>query len=167
MTVFNVPNKTILFALGNKSPGEIAYCEEEKEYYIYKNDEWQLTEFKAPSKEITMSTFDINKQLYSQAEALTNFSDTKKTLEELSSCSDYWLLYGKEIGYFTLFKYKHDHEESLSEVVFDCLNYIADEIKGIEVLEDGSIEFWIKVKDSDLITVLYFFDYQNGVVRYG
>lgn len=165
-SLFNVPNKTILDALGNHSPGEVAFCEEEQEYYIYKNDKWELTEFKAPDTGITMSVYDINKQLYSQAKPITEFNELNQTLEDWGKCSDYWLLYGKEISYFTLFKYKHDHNESLSDVVLDCLSYITDEIKGIEILED-SIEFWIKMKDSDLITVLYLFDYKDGVVYYG
>lgn len=165
-SLFNVPNKTVLFAMGNHTPGEVAYCEEEKEYYLYKNDKWELTEFKPSNQELKMSAYDINKQLYTQAETMTDFQEIKEYLDnDCTNKSDYWLMYGREINYFTLFKYKHDYNETFSEVVFDCLNYITTDIKGFEILEDGNMEIWVMTDEG--ATVLYLFDYTQGVVNYG
>lgn len=166
MTVFNVPNKTILFALGNKSPGEIAYCEEEKEYMIYENEEWRHLDMKMPDAPISMSAYDINKQLYSQAKPIEDFKEVKNYFDKAIPEHKHWLLYGKEISYFTVFEEDADCGEKFADCFFDCLSNISDEIKGFEYLEDGSLEIWIKVKETELVTVLYLFDYTEGIVYY-
>jgi hypothetical protein len=77
------------------------------------------------------------------------------------------MLYGKEIGYFTLFHIEDNDENdftNLGQGVISCLSDIG-EIYSIENIEQ-SIEIWIKNK-SDAITVLYLFPYDLGVCTIG
>lgn len=75
------------------------------------------------------------------------------------------MLLGRELNYYTLF-FKEDHPnniETIGEGVIDCLSHIG-KIKSIEETEDkGAVEIWVQHEDA--ITVLYFFLYDQGVIK--
>ena len=101
-------------------------------------------------------------QNYSVLSALQNHSDG-----EVAYCKDedkYYLLYGKEIGYFTLFQENNNEKEDygLGEGVIECLSSF-EAIKEYDINEDA-IEIWVKTEDD--VTVLYLFGYDAGVVNY-
>jgi hypothetical protein len=80
---------------------------------------------------------------------------------------NYFLLYGKEISYFTLFrKYQFPEytQETLGEVVLDCLRNLGY-IYSIDIdLEKEAIEIWVKHDDEP--TLLYLLKWDEGVVSY-
>ena len=77
----------------------------------------------------------------------------------------FYMLLGRELNYYTLF-FKEDHPnniETIGEGVIDCLSHIG-KIKSIEETEDkGAVEIWVQHEDA--ITVLYFFLYDQGVIK--
>ena len=85
----------------------------------------------------------------------------------------YFMLYGREINYFTIFKKKTllDEKtdfETLFKAVKECLTALGP-VKSVAInkLEDGSassIEIWVKYED--VVTCMYLFDYEEGIVVY-
>jgi hypothetical protein len=74
----------------------------------------------------------------------------------------FFMLLGKEIGYYTVFMREPIANETIGEAVIDCLNSIGT-IKSIDKLENNdAIEIWV-VKENEP-TVLYFFPYNEGVI---
>lgn len=168
--ILTVKNFKTLQALPNHSEGEVAYCEEEEKYYIYK-DEWIEIEFKKdPNKGIELNLYDLNKQIISQLPPFEDlqWAGAEKVFADWDESSNhkYYLLYGREIGYFTLFKKNNKNGEfnSLFEALKSCLNDIGD-IYAFDITEDKSaIEIWVKYEDN--MTVLYLFNYDTGVVTF-
>ena len=74
--------------------------------------------------------------------------------------NEFYMLYGKEISYFTLFRI-FDSIRFGNEVI-DCLNNVGD-IKAIDFTEpEDAIEIWVETEDGP--TCLYLFPYDSGVV---
>lgn len=80
--------------------------------------------------------------------------------------NDFYMLYGREINYFTVFaKHKKWELETLSWGVAECLANIGS-IYSIEVTaERDAVEIWVKDIHQDLVTCMYLFPYDNGIVR--
>jgi hypothetical protein len=164
--VIKVQNFSILSALPNHTEGEVAYCEEEQAYYIYQ-DGWKRVEATMDEEHgLQLNLYDLNKQVISQ---LQDFTDEQ--LDELKTVITSWratrggqkyLMYGKEISYFTLFEPKDDSTENFGEAVIACLKDF-DSVKEYEIGQDA-IEVWIKTNED--VTVLYLFNYDAGVVTY-
>lgn len=156
-----------LKALQNHGEGEVAYVQKEKQGYIYHDGKWVL--IKSDGSGIKMNLYEINKSIYSQMDPLND-----EALEYLKNdinknfTGDYYLLYGQEISYFTLFvKTSSTFNETLGEVVVDCLKSFG-KIYSYEIKDDeGVIEIWVHNEKNNLATVLYFFNYKDGVVYYG
>lgn len=162
--IYRVPTKKNLDELGKKNPGDLAFCQDTGDHFVWKNNKWKPTEVKSPNG-FSVSVYDINKAAYKQMPAI-NIDDYEKELNRFGKRKEYYLLYGKEIGYFTLFKRSAFTEEAFFHALKECLNYIAEEIKALEKTEDGNYEIWIVPKQGYEITVLYLFDYENGVIVY-
>ena len=154
-----------LKALRNHGEGEVAYVEKDKKGYIYHEDKW--VEIKANSQGLTMNLYEINKSIISQLEPLNDIGlTTLKNDINTNLKEDYYLLYGKEISYFTLFEKHEQSKESLGDVVLDCLKAF-DKVYSYEIKDDTSFEIWVHNQENDLATVLYLFNYKDGVVYYG
>ena len=113
---------------------------------------------------IDMGLYDINKQIISQLSSLTdNQLEIKKA--EINSLHDifhnhFYMLYGKEISYFTLFVMENG---DLANDVIDCLNNIG-EIKAIDYTEPkDAIEIWVCYNEE--VTCLYLFPYDSAIVK--
>ena len=113
---------------------------------------------------IDMGLYDINKQIISQLSNLTdNQLEIKK--KEINSLHDifhnhFYMLYGKEISYFTLFVMENG---DLANDVIDCLNNIG-EIKAIDYTEPkDAIEIWVCCDEE--VTCLYLFPYDSAIVK--
>jgi len=78
------------------------------------------------------------------------------------------MLYGKEISYFTLFKKENNpKEDDLGQQVLNCLSAVSDKIYSFEFIEEtNALEIWCYNTETDLATVLYLFDYTEGVVPF-
>ena len=124
--------------------------------------------------ETSVSLYELNRQIIKQQGPLEE-KDIKLKMDMLKEFSNtfkkYCLLYGKEINYFTLFvKDKNWELESLDLGVIECLNNIGT-IYSIEYTkEKDAIEIWIEVEtetSEKLITCMYLFPYDTGIVKIG
>jgi hypothetical protein len=76
----------------------------------------------------------------------------------------YFMLYGKEISYFTVFKIIEP--QYLGDDVLDCCLNVGL-IKAMDLTETGdAVEIWVQPHDGEP-TCLYLFPYDNGIVQVG
>ena len=135
----------------------------EGEYLIWKDDQWM--KMNIDSSGINIGLYDINKQIVSQLPVLSDLEDKKETIQKLHRDwgNFYYMLYGKEISYFTLFKIINS--QTFADEVIACLNNVGD-IKVIDLTEaEDAIEIWVQNEENP--TCLYLFPYDNGVVQVG
>ena len=77
--------------------------------------------------------------------------------------NNYYMLYGKEISYFTVFKII-EHCLFNYEVI-DVIKNVGT-VKAIDLTEAAdAIEIWVKDIHQDLLTCMYLFPYDGGIVR--
>ena len=91
----------------------------------------------------------------------------KKFVEETEN--KFYMLYGKEIGYFTVFVRNMPAETpydiaTIDLAVFECLSNVGP-IYSIELTPNNAIEIWVKDTEKDLLTCMYLFPYDEGIVR--
>ena len=154
-------------------PSQIRYTPEEGEiiqnpdgeYLIWQDGNWN--KINVEGSNISMGLYDMNKQIIAQLPTLTidDLLERLPLVEELHNKynNEYYMLYGKEISYFTLFKLKQI--ESFPHEAIDCLQNIGP-IKAIDLTEDkDAIEAWVMADDE--ATCLYLFPYDMGVVIVG
>ena len=161
----NVKIKKVDFSQIRYTPeeGEIIQNSLDDKFYIFKDGDWMLINME--SSGINMGLYDMNKQIISQLPVLTDLEEKKEVIHKLHIewGNFYYMLYGKEISYFTLFKIKEP--QYFGNEVIECLKNIG-EIKAIDFTEtQDAIEIW--VEDDNGPTCLYLFPYDNGVVQVG
>lgn len=156
--------KATIFKLPRPQNGEVAYAEDTKEFFVYR-DGWELMEI-TPNTEINLSLYDMNKQIISQLPALSSFEEIIAEIDAFvkETLNTHYMLYGKEISYFTIFQRCFDYTETVGEAVIDCLKNVGI-IKSIE-LTDGAFEIWV-TDDNRNSTCLYLFPYDSGIVKVG
>lgn len=143
--------------------GEIVQSTVDKKFYIYQNGNWM--QMNVDSSGINMGLYDMNKQIISQLPVLTDLEDKKDLIHKLHVewGNFYYMMYGKEISYFTLFKVVEP--QYFGNEVIECLNNVGD-IKAIDFTEaQDAIEIWVENENGP--TCLYLFPYDNGVVQVG
>lgn len=143
--------------------GEIMQNAADGKFYIWHDDSWAL--INVDNSGINMGLYDINKQIISQLPELTDLEDKHYTINGLHAKFNnfYYMMYGKEISYFTLFKIIEP--QYFGSEVIDCLKNVGI-IKAIDFTEaQDAIEIWIENEDGP--TCLYLFPYDNGVVQVG
>ena len=159
--------------------GQVAYIEKDNgnEYFLYQNKAWFPVQGEMTSSGLQLNLYELNRNIISQ---LPDFEDSQwegaesvfKEWLEGKTCK-YFMLYGREINYFTIFKKKTllDEKtdfETLFKAVKECLTALGP-VKSVAInkLEDGSassIEIWVKYED--VVTCMYLFDYEEGIVVY-
>ena len=142
--------------------GEIIQTPEGK-YMIWHEDTWN--ELKMEGGGINMGLYDMNKQIISQLPALTDFTKAIENVRDLHGkyWNQYYMMYGKEISYFTLFKVCGKNE--FGQDVIDCCMNVGT-IKAMDMTEaEDAIEIWVENEDGP--TCLYLFPYDSGVVQVG
>ena len=119
-----------------------------------------------------ISLYEINRSIIDQQgpieEALTSKCDLLKEFI-INTNNKYYMLYGKEIGYFTLFVKDQNWEfETIDLAVIECLLNVGT-IYSIEYTKtQDAIEIWVKTKeDEPILTCMYLFPYDNGIVKIG
>lgn len=154
-----------------------AFCEENEKFYTFHEGKWIIIEENmeelVPSP---MQLYELNKQFVSQLPPLTeqDLKDRKEMVDNwIDENIDFYLLYGREISYFTLFQRCSNENitESISDILFECLNGIGTVISMdvLTELEEPTIEIWVKIAvegQEDFVTVLYLFDYTKGVEKF-
>ena len=165
--VLKVPTKATLDALVQHEEGEIAFCEEDSTYYCYTSEKgWQAVPTKITADGVQIDLYTLNKQIIAQLPPfdLQRFADAKETLDTWKKDNVPYLLYGKELSYFTLFYPTDKEEDTFVDCVFDCLAAISETIYSFDVVSDDAIEIWMDFDGE--ATVLYLFDYSGGMVYY-
>lgn len=142
--------------------GEVAQTEDGK-LKIFQGGEWK--DLNVEGSNLELGLYDLNKQIISQLPSLTDEELDKKidVIDDsyIKCVNDFYMLYGKEISYFTLFKV--NEPIYFAKTVLDCLNEIG-EIKAIDPTGDGfAIEIWVQPTNEEP-TCLYLFPYDNGLV---
>lgn len=108
--------------------------------------------------------YNMNKSLVAQLPALKDFSNAKRLIDNFGkrTNNEFYMLYGKEISYFTLF-----HERPSNKSLGNCvINLIKEswDIYSVEGTDDRqAIEIWIN--DAGNPVVMYLFPYDAGVVE--
>ena len=128
--------------------------------------------------EASIRLYELNRSMIKQQGPLEE-KDIKLKMNMLKEFSNtfekYSLLYGREINYFTLFVKDENWElESLGIGIIECLNNIGT-IYSIEYTkEKDAIEIWVEVEtntdteeNEKLITCIYLFPYDAGIVKVG
>lgn len=169
--VLKVNNLNTLNTLQNHSQGKIAFCEEDKKYYIYDKDKWNETKIEINNEGAQISLYELNRNIIEQLPAFTEshwLEAEKNFLDwEVSNNHYFYLIYGKEISYFTLFQKRNKKSsefDSLFSAVKECLLNLG-EVYAFDITEDKSaIEIWVKTEE--IMTCLYLFNYDKGVVTF-
>ena len=164
--------KTIM-ALPRPQQGEYALCTDDNTYYCYNEASgWTAIEPEANST-VSLNLYDLNKQIMAQMPTLADeVIATKITLidefvKDTLNC--HYMMYGKEISYFTIFQRCFDLTETVGEAVIDCLKNVG-EIRSIELTENkDAIEIWVHISylEDPLDTCLYLFPYDSAIVKVG
>lgn len=154
----------------NVEPKVPVYVEKEQRFYAKNEDNiWEPVQFGGESN-IAMSLYDMNKQIIKQLGPLTTELEA-----QLEICDEYfniaghtyYLMYGKEISYFTLFHYEEGNYGPLSHMVKECLDNVGT-IYSISLTENkDAVEIWILPEDAEEVTCMYLFGYDSGVVEFG
>lgn len=142
--------------------GEIVQTPEGK-FIIWHDNAWN--EIKAEGGGINMGLYDMNKQIISQLPYMEDFSKALENIHTLHGTyqNKYYMMYGKEISYFTLFEIIGYND--FGNDVIDCCTNIGP-IKAMDLTEAGdAVEIWVEVEDGP--TCLYLFPYDSGIVRVG
>ena len=135
--------------------------------YIYMNGEYNA--INTEDAGLSLTVYEMNKQIITQLPELDK-NDIEKAKETIMSLhedynNEYYMLYGKEISYFTLFKVNDD--KNLGDIVIECLHNVGV-IKAIDKVEaNDAIEMWVTDNSNEDSTCLYFFPYDMGLVIVG
>ena len=118
----------------------------------------------------SIELYELNRSIIEQQGTLNEEDIANKHILindfHLDKNNKFYMLYGREINYFTVFARDKDWElETLALGVMECLANIGD-IYSIEVTaEKDAVEIWVKDNAQDLLTCMYLFPYDGGIVR--
>ena len=147
------------------SPKDGTIMKNDKGTYLYRESEGWIP-LQEQSGEVSISLCDMNKQIIAKLPDL----DEKTLREKVYFINDYfkkhdnkfYLLYGKEASYFTLFAVDSSSEDLAGSMVLECAQSLG-KIKSITADSvSEAIEIWVTYGDS--VTYLYLFPYDNGIV---
>lgn len=142
--------------------GELIQTPEGK-YMIWYDGHWN--EFQMKSNGIEIGLYDMNKQIIAQLPDLTDWDHVENILKnfDIDWNNDYYMMYGKEISYFTVFKIK-EHIAFAREVIDVVKNVGTVKAMDLTAAADA-IEIWVIYNDEP--TCLYLFPYDMGIVEVG
>lgn len=143
--------------------GEVAYDTSTEKIMVYHDGAWQ--QITTQGSGLNIGLYDINKQIIAQLPTYTDLDKAAKTISALHDIyqNEYYMLYGKEISYFTLFKLIEP--QYFAQEVLDCLRHVGT-LKAVDPDEPGTaVEIWVENEDGP--TCLYLFPYDNGLVQVG
>ena len=117
---------------------------------------------------LNMSLYDLNKQIVSQMPDYTeaHYEAVRPILDEYGKHKEWCLMLGREINYYTVFHNNpKDAEETFADAVISCCKHLG-QVKSIDWDSEERkevIEIW--VMNGEHATVLYLFDYKEGVIE--
>lgn len=178
-----VNSKNQIRQLPDVEAGQIFWVNSDgKAYLVAEKDRKKMT-IKALDETATVSTgitiFDMNKGIISK-EPLFDFNNEEQTLAlktrlwewfNEETTDQFYLLYGRDINYLTLFQIKEREEfdalvpKSELDLLMDSLGNVGKLISMDFNTSDGelSVEIWLRTP-SNPAELLYLFPYDKGVV---
>lgn len=159
--------KDAIFKLPRPHAGQVAIASDTNETYIYGKDGWQLfNDVKVEGKGLNMSLYNLNQSIIAQMHNIIDFTDSIMLINEFNETvkNKYYMLYAKDISYFTVFHMeKYGEFINLGDAVVECLNSIG-KVKSIDYTANkDAIEIWIQQQEDEPICA-YFFPYDTGIV---
>jgi len=140
--------------------GTVIFIENEKKYQKFENGAW--VDY---NPDLKLSLYDMNKNLVASQKNM-DWRKVENVIKKWNPQGTYFLMYCKDIGYFTLFKRTEGAPEKFHEVFKDCLINVGD-LKACDITEEGNgLEIWVKPKDSNSAICMYLFNYDEGVVEF-
>lgn len=143
--------------------GEVAIDAITEKVMIYHEGKW--VPVTSDGVGLSLGLYDLNKQIIAQLPELADLNKAIQTIDTLHKMyhNKYYMLYGKEISYFTLFKLIEP--QYFAQEVLACLRNVG-KIKAIDPDEPGTaVEIWVETDDGP--TCLYLFPYDSGLVQVG
>ena len=143
--------------------GEVMQNSVDNHYYVWHDGQWNVV--KMDSSGFEMGLYDMNKQIISQMPNLTDWDRVETTLLDFDKKwhNDYYMLYGKEISYFTVFRVKES--SAFGREVIDVIKNVGA-VKAIDPTENAdAMEVWVIYEGEP--TCLYLFPYDSGIVQVG
>lgn len=154
----------VMKALTTCQEGEFCYVQSEEKMYRYNGDLWE--EFEFPKGNLNMNLYDMNKSIMEQLPPMKSKDKqaSREKFVEVARQGTYSMLLGRELGYYTVFRNTQiPTDENMIDVIFECLENLGT-IKDISSTEDkAAVEIWIETDNG--VTVLYFFNYDGGVIE--
>lgn len=160
--IINVKESAEIASLNPEQIGEgtIVFIENEKKYQMYENEAW--VDY---NPDLKLSLYDMNKNLVASQRNM-DWRKVEGVIKKWNPQGTYFLMYCRDIGYFTLFKRTEGAPEKFHEVFKDCLINVGD-LKACDITEEGNgLEIWVKPKDSNSAICMYLFNYDEGVVEF-
>ena len=163
-------SKDIDHTLAGKE-NDLVYATDTKEMFQYRNGKWEhyASDVKIEGGGLNMGLYELNKSIVGQIPDLSDeaLEDKKNLINTfaIDTHNKFYMMYGKEISYFTIFNAIEGTTElkSLADGVFICLEQFGA-IKAIDFTEDQSaFEIW--VMNGEEATCLYLFPYDAGIVE--
>lgn len=158
--MIQVPNYKILCSLKN-TPKEGDYAiTDDRTCYRFADGEWRQVK----NEGLKINAYELGKQLCAQSPNLNDkqLFEARAMINNWAISNKYYMLYGRDIHYFTLFHINSNGDTSIGTEVLDCLHTIG-KIKSITVNDDNVIECWISYEGDGM--VLYLFPYDEGVIE--
>lgn len=159
------------------SKGEIFWVSSENKAYVVSNKDKKKIELKALDETATISTgltiYDMNKSIISKEPTLdlTKGTVMNKLIDDVinwfnntAAHGQYWLAYGRDIHYITLFHFDTHNYKMTPEKAEKIVRILAEtgDLISIDPQEDR-LEIWVRTKDS-LAELIYLFRYDSGFV---
>ena len=93
----------IIKVLPNCQEGETVFNTDTQKSMIYKKGKWE--DIRMEGQGLNMNLYDFNKSIVAQLPDIEDFNEKIDLINEFYQVSNnqYYMLYGKEISYFTLF----------------------------------------------------------------
>ena len=142
--------------------GELIQTPDDK-YMIWRDGSWN--EIKMEGSGINVGLYDMNKQIIAQLPRMENFEKAISDIRTLHGTywNKYYMMYGKEISYFTVFEVIGLNE--FGQDIIDCCTNVGV-IKAMDLTESGdAVEIWVETEEGP--TCLYLFPYDQGIVQVG
>ena len=160
-------DKETILSLPRPEAGEIAYATDTEEFLVFNGDEWVHQDPPELEDGIKMPVYELERSMAMGYPAynLTKAKENINSLKDLTN-SKFYMLYGKECSYFTLFEHCNENWDvfNFNAAVIECAQDLG-EIKYCELTENkDAIEIWVTHEELGA-TCLYLFPYDNGVVR--
>lgn len=173
-----IRSKTSIRQLPDVKKGEIFWCEMDECGYIVSDVNGDRVEIKALDENASVSTgitvYEFNRSLV-EKEPIFDWNPEKvnelkeqltKWFTELCMSNEYFLMYGREIHYVTLFH--RDKNKSLDvDAILSTIAEVGDliSIDFDTERDERVIEIWTRTKEYKA-TMLYLFPYDNGLVHF-